>query len=195
MKQHHFCLLMIALTLFACNYPTTIKHPVNAVKRSALTTPEKHEPVVVLYEKADSNIVFLEDNTRLGKLGFYCYSDLSTVEKTGTPAWIKDLTQIPEGKPLLLLNAHPVKLSHKIEDLSILMPTYIQTFEMQHQLYLMISLNLVSFTSASGWAHILLKVDAAGNVVKDNYFETAEMMEAAALKDADGDGEPDFKER
>ncbi|MBC9914087.1 hypothetical protein [Chitinophaga varians] len=194
MKQPRYYLLITALAIFACNHPTAVQQPVDTVKKSVPqnTQPEKHEPVVVLYEKDDDNILFVEDDTRLGKLGFYCYSDLSMVEKNGKPAWIDDITQVPEDEPLLMLNGNPVALSQKMKDLRILMPTYIQTFEMKHMRYLMISLNLISFSTGGGWAHILLKVDAGGKVVKDSYFETAEMVDAETLKDANGDSEPDL---
>lgn len=192
MKQlYYYYLLLSTLTLFACNHPATVQHPADtsavlpAQKNTKLGEAEKHQPVVMLYEKGDSNILFMEDSTRLGKLGFYCYTDLSVVEKKGTPAWIKDLAKIPMDAPLLMLNDHPVTLSRDISDLSLLMPTYIQTFEMQQEQYLMISLNLISFSGGGGWAHILLKVDATGKVIGDKYFETSEMMNAGDLKNAD----------
>lgn len=142
--------------------------------------------------KEENTILFFEENTHWGKIGFYCESEIGTIRDVGHPILLNNLEKLSESSPIIIFNERPVALSYSIHDMSNLLPSSVNLFYFKKNRFIMIDLNLVSLIGTSGWGYILLRINEKNGIINDYYFESQERLRIDDIGDFNGDGNLDY---
>ncbi|NIG52814.1 hypothetical protein [Chitinophaga sp. Cy-1792] len=190
--KRSFPIALLALTSLVsgchgCHAQTKVNSPF----KTQISNYTKVSSQIAKVESDDDDIVFLESSA--AKLGYYSLTEVSLIDKTAKPKMLKNFKSLADTKPVLLYNGKQIALPKPIQQSVILLPTELTSFSLGSDKYLLLELDLVSFSGNNGCEYLLLQLDPKGNLVHTYDFQTAEPLTQADLGDFDGDGILDFR--
>lgn len=119
-----------------------------------------------------SEVLFFEDSIQGNFCSLYIKSVIDVVDSTRKTGNFSSLFKNENDQAILVVNGSKVRLTSKITDGDLMLPTSMGTFNRSGRTFLLIKMNLVSSMGGDYWYNLLLELDSTAHVISQKGIET-----------------------